>query len=81
MSAPPLCVALLVPGHGEKHILQGIRDAGGSVDLYGTSVYLPRTATDAGTALALTPIPAVLSATCARPRWADRRSSPPQCQR
>jgi hypothetical protein len=46
MNATLLCVALLLPGYGEKDILKGIRDAGGG---YGgiRCVSLPRTVTDA----------------------------------
>jgi hypothetical protein len=49
MNATLLCVALLVPGYGEKEILQGIRDADGGIghkDI-GLVVIMPATATDA----------------------------------
>jgi hypothetical protein len=46
MNATLLCVALLVPGYGEKDILQRIQAAGGRIGC-GVHVTMPRTTTDA----------------------------------
>ncbi len=51
MNATLLCVALLVPGYGEKDILKRIEDAGGGIeqrpDGSALCVWPPRTSTDA----------------------------------
>jgi hypothetical protein len=49
MSATLLCVAMLVPGYGEKDILKGIEAAGGQVSTDGWrwGVSMPVTTTDA----------------------------------
>ncbi len=46
MNATLLCVAMLVPGYGEKEVLKGIRDAGGHYCGV-RCVTMPRNATDA----------------------------------
>jgi hypothetical protein len=47
MNATLLCVALLVPGYGEKEIKGRIRDAGGVATNSGGIVEMARTTTDA----------------------------------
>jgi hypothetical protein len=50
MNATLLCLALLVPGYGEKDIVERIEDAGGAVGTFangGLWIFMPVLATDA----------------------------------